>query len=115
VIFRVPAKENPDQGYLVDFTCDGKYGLRKWDAPDHNTMSALTLWKTNAAINPGPNQTNRLGVMVKGSKIAIYANGVKLTEVTDVGYKQGFFGVSAAAIDSSKYTANIDRVDYWIQ
>jgi hypothetical protein len=114
VIFRVPAVSNPDQGYLVDFTCDGKYGLRKWDGPD-NTMEALTLWKTNAAIKAGPNQTNRLGVMVVGSKITIYANGVKLTEVTDTGYKSGFFGVSAAAIDSSKYTVNIDRVDYWIQ
>jgi len=115
VIFHVPAKENPDQGYLVDFTCDGKYGLRKWDGPDNNTMTALTLWKTNAAIKAGPNQTNRLGVMVTGNKIAIYANGVKLTEVTDVGYKQGFFGLSVAAIDSSKYTVNIDRVDYWVQ
>ncbi len=114
VIFRVPAKENPDQGYLVDFTCDGKYGLRKWDGPE-NTMEALTLWKANAAIKSGANQTNRLGVLVKGTKITLYANGVKLTEVTDIGYKSGFFGVSAAAIDSSKYTVNIDKVDYWVQ
>jgi len=114
VIFRVPAKENPDQGYLVDFTCDGKYGLRKWDGPE-NTMEALTLWKANAAIKSGANQTNRLGVLVNGTKITIYANGVKLTEVTDIGYKSGFFGVSAAAIDSRKYTVNIDRVDYWVQ
>lgn len=114
VIFRVPAKENPDQGYLVDFTCDGKYGLRKWDGPE-NTMEALTLWKANAAIKSGANQVNRLGVLVKGTKITLYANGVKLTEVTDIGYKSGFFGVSAAAIDSSKYTVNIDKVDYWVQ
>jgi hypothetical protein len=112
LIFRVPVKENPDQGYLAAFTCNGQFSFRKWDGPE-NAMLALTLWKTNSAIKTGPNQVNRLGVMVQGSTMTLYANGVKLTEVSDPSYKSGFFGIFAGAIDSSTYTVSITEIAYW--
>lgn len=114
LIFRVPVKENPNRGYLAAFTCDGQYSFRKWDGPD-NAMLALTFWKTNSVIKSGPNQVNRLGVMVKGSKMSLYANGVLLTEVSDPSYTAGFFGLFAGSIDSTKYTVSVDEVDYWVQ
>jgi hypothetical protein len=114
LIFRVPVKSNPDQGYLAAFTCDGNYSFRKWDGPN-NAMLALTLWKTNKAIKTGQNQVNRLGVMMQGSKMSLYANGVLLTEVSDPTYTSGFFGIFAGAIDSTKYTVSITEVDYWVK
>ena len=114
LIFRVPVKENPDQGYLAAFTCDGQYSFRKWDGTS-SSMMALTLWKTNSAIKKGANQVNRLGIMMQGSKMGLYANGVKLTEVSDPSYTSGFFGVFAGAIDSSTYTISITEVDYWVK
>ena len=114
LIFRVPVKENPNQGYLAAFTCNGQYSFRKWDGPT-SAMLALTLWKTNSAIKTGPNQVNRLGIMMQGSTMTLYANGVKLTEVSDPSYKSGFFGIFAGAIDSSNYTVSITEVDYWVK
>jgi len=78
-------------------------------------MLALTLWKTNKAIKTGQNQVNRLGVMMQGSKMSLYANGVLLTEVSDPTYTSGFFGIFAGAIDSTKYTVSITEVDYWVK
>lgn len=114
LIFRVPVKSNPDQGYLAAFTCDGKYSLRKWDGPNE-AMIPLTAWKASPYIKSGANQANRLGVMVKGSKITLYANGTPLADVTDASYKSGFFGLFAGAINSATYTVTVDEVDYWLQ
>jgi hypothetical protein len=114
LIFRVPVVSNPDHGYLAAFTCDGQYSFRKWDGPD-NSMSALTIWKTNKAINTGPNQVNRLGVLLQGGTMTLYANGIQLTSVSDPSYTAGFFGIFSGAITSSQYTVSIKEVDYWIK
>jgi hypothetical protein len=114
LIFRVPVLSNPDRGYLAAFTCDGNYSFRKWDGPD-NAMLPLTVWKTNSAIKTGPNQVNRLGVMVQGSNMTLYANGVMLTAVSDPSYTAGFFGLFAGAITSSSYTVSVNEVDYWVR
>ncbi len=114
LIFRVPVKSNPDQGYLAAFTCDGKYSLRKWDGPN-DAMIPLTAWKASPYIKSGANQANRLGVMVVGSKITLYANGTSLAEVSDPSYTSGYFGVFAGALESSTYTIIVDEVDYWLQ
>jgi hypothetical protein len=112
MIFRVPVVSDPDRGYLAAFTCDGQYSFRKWVGAD-KTMLALTIWKTNKAINTGPNQVNRLGVLVQGAKMTLYANGVELTSVSDPSYTAGFFGLFAASITSSTYTVQVKEVDYW--
>jgi hypothetical protein len=114
LIFRVPVKSNPDQGYLAAFTCDGKYSLRKWDGPN-DAMIPLTAWKASPYVKSGANQANRLGVMVKGSKITLYANGTALAEVSDPSYAAGYFGVFAGSLTSTTYTIIIDEVDYWLQ
>jgi len=114
MIFRVPVVSNPDKGYLAAFTCDGQYSFRKWVGPD-KSMLALTIWKTNSAIKTGPNQVNRLGVLVQGSKMTLYANGIELTSVSDPSYTDGFFGLFAGSITSSTYTVSVDEVDYWVK
>jgi hypothetical protein len=114
LIFRVPVKELPDRGYLAGLSCDGKFSLRKWDGPN-NSMTGLLAWKASPAIKSGSNQTNRLGVMVKGSKISLYANGVLLGEVSDLAYKTGYFGVFAGSVESASFQISVDEVDYWVQ
>lgn len=113
-IFRVPVKENPNRGYLAAFTCDGRYSLRMWDGPN-TTMSGLLGWKANAAIKSGSNQTNRMGVMVKGSKITLYANGVALGEAIEGTYKEGYFGIFAGAVKTTNFTIAVDEIAYWEQ
>ncbi len=66
LFFRVPNLSLADRGYLYGITCDGKYALRKWNI---DTMTVLANWQQDDAILTGSNQTNRIGVMVKGSDI----------------------------------------------
>lgn len=112
MIARVPSLTDANRGYLFGFTCDGKFSIRKWDGAA-NSMSNFIVWKTNAAINAGANKVNRLGVMMSGSKLSIYANGVLLGDVLDSTWLEGNFGIFAGAHESSTYTLKVDEISYW--
>lgn len=115
IIFRVPVFKNPDQGYLYEVTCDGYYRLWKWDgeASTDGLATALIPWSQSTLINSGANQTNRLGVMVKGSSYTLYMNGVALSTAKDSSFAAGFFGAFVRSADSSGYTVNFDAMKYW--
>lgn len=112
VVVRVPSTTDANRGYLVGFTCDGQYAIRKWDGSS-KTMSNLIPWKANAAILAGANKTNRLGLMMQGSKLSLYANGTLLGEVLDASWTSGYFGIFAGAHESSQYTLKVDEANYW--
>ncbi|MCX6055916.1 MAG: hypothetical protein NTZ74_13580 [Chloroflexi bacterium] len=115
IIFRVPVFKEPDQGYLYQVTCDGYYRLWKWNgrvSPD-GLATSLIVWKQSTDIKVGPNQTNRLGVMVVDDKITLFMNGVPLGSVTDTSYSAGFFGVFVRSGGSTNYTAKLDSMQFW--
>ena len=115
IIFRVPVFNEPDQGYLFQVRCDGYYRLWKWDGKEGEGGKATSLisWKWNTAINKGANKTNRLGVMVKDSRIKLYVNGVELGAVSDSSYEAGFFGVFVRSGGTTDYTVKLDKMQYW--
>jgi hypothetical protein len=76
-------------------------------------MTNFIAWKTHAAINAGANKVNRLGVMMNGNKLSMYANGVLLGEVLDNTWLEGNFGIFAGAHESTKFTLKVDELDYW--
>jgi hypothetical protein len=112
VIVRVPNASEANRGYMVGFTCDGKFAIRKWDGVA-NSMTTFINWTANAAINAGSDKTNRLGLMMQGNKLSLYANGVLLKDVADNTWASGVFGIFAGAQESSSYTINVDEVDIW--
>jgi hypothetical protein len=114
LIARVPNAAKADRGYMFVFTCDGQFAIRKWDGPA-NVMTNLVNWKANAAIKSGANQTNRMGVMLVGSKLSLYANGVLVGEAQDSTWSEGVFGIFVGAHESSEYTVKVDSVSYWEQ
>jgi hypothetical protein len=115
IIFRVPVFKDPTQGYLYEVTCDGYYRLWKWDGEASSTGLATTLvgWKQSSAINAGANQSNRLGVMVKGSTYTLYMNGVQLGSASDSGFAAGFLGVFVRSAETTDYTVNFDTMKLW--
>ncbi len=115
LIFRVPEIHDPDQGYLFGFTCDGRYSLRRWngDVGPRGEMTWLVNWTANSAIATGSNQTNRIGVMMVGSRLLLYANGTLLTEVQDNFYQSGYFGVFIGSDVTDQLTIQIDEMSYW--
>lgn len=115
LFFRVPILNTPDRGYLFGLACDGKYALRRWDASvgTRGEMITLVNWKASDAINAGPNQVNRLGVMAIRDRYALYVNGVLLTEVRDDRFLEGYFGVFVGARETENFTIQVDQIRYW--
>ena len=104
------AAQDASEGYLLGFTCDGRYTLRKWDGKKY---TKYVDWTDSEFIHSGSNQTNRLGVMAEGDKLKLYANGNLLTEVKDGSYDSGNFGVYIGSADTQDFTVEVTEVAYW--
>jgi hypothetical protein len=112
LFFRIPNINTASDGYLYGITCDGKYSLRKWNG---EKMLTILGWKSNDAILKGSDKTNRLGVMMDGYELTLYANGVKLATTTDNSYGIGGMGVFISAKETADLTALLDELDIWKQ
>ncbi len=109
MIFRAP---DTSEGYLISISCDGSFRLSKWES-ETEEYTVLTGWTTSEYIAQGPGGLNRLGVMVKGSKITGYVNGHQVFEVNDGTFTSGRFGVLVAASNTAGFTASLDQAVYW--
>jgi hypothetical protein len=107
VMVRAP---DPNQGYLFGFSCDGQYSFRIWNG---EKFYYPVPWDASRHILQGLDQTNRLGIMVKGNKFSLYANGVFLTTVDDDTYTYGEIGVFVGAVKTAGFTAAFDEIAYW--
>lgn len=115
MIVRVPESRDPNRGYLVGLSCDGKVSLRRWDATvgARGEMVNLIAWTAKSAVKAGSNQTNRLGLMAIGDRLIVYVNGELVGEVRDNTFRKGYFGVFVGARDTEKFTIKVDQVRYW--
>jgi hypothetical protein len=109
LVFRAN-KENA--GYFFGFTCDGRYNLYARDF-NNNTNTEIVSLKSNAAILTGSGQTNRIGVKAEGNKIALYANGVLMEELSNDTYMSGYFGPFIAANETAGFTVDLDQISLW--
>jgi len=116
IYFRVPVYNVPVQGYLFGITCKGEYFFKIWDgkASPEGQMTTAVYPKTNSAIIAGANQSNRIGVLMKGSNLKLYLNGTMVNELADSAYSQGFFGVFIKKEVTDKLTVRITEMDYWL-
>ncbi|MBW6466051.1 MAG: hypothetical protein K0B06_06070 [Brevefilum sp.] len=112
LMFRVPADSQAGRGYLFGITCDGRYGLRRWDG---RTMHFLVNLTANDAIKEGSNVVNKLGVMARDSNLALYINGQKVNEVTDSNYLDGKFGFFVGGTNVENLSVWVDQVRYWTE
>jgi hypothetical protein len=99
------------EGYIIAFTCDGRYSLRIWDGDKY---TVLIDWTYGQHIKPGANQTNRMGLRAQEKKLAIYANGLLLEEIKNPTYSHGKFGPMVGAGTTSNFTVWLDKVVYWV-
>ena len=109
LVFRAP---DDNHGYFYGLSCDGKYNLSSYDGANFTTLIDYTK---SSAILSGSNQTNRLGVMARGSEINLYMNGVPIQQINDSTYTSaGVFGVFIASQETANFTYEMDEIDYWI-
>lgn len=111
LIFGSPAGQN-NEGYIYRVSCDGNFRLTSYDG---STTDVLVSWRTDSAVQVGPDQINRLGVMVQGDHITLYINGVKVAETDDTLYTdKGRFGVVASAPETDDLVITFDNAAYWL-
>jgi hypothetical protein len=107
LVFRAPDVKS---GYLIGFSCDGKYSLRKWNGKEYTYVKS---WTRSDHIYKGSSQTNRLGILVKNNTYSFYANGNLLTEITDYSYIGDRFGPFVASENTTNFATIVDEIAYW--
>jgi len=111
LIFGSPTGHN-DEGYVFQISCDGNYRLTSYDGTN---TDVLISWHSASEILTGPDQTNRVGVMVNGNHISLYVNGAKVNETNDTAYTgEGRFGVAASSPETSNLVVIFDNAAYWL-
>jgi hypothetical protein len=110
LIFGSPVGEN-DHGYVYQVSCDGHYRLSSYNGG----TDVMISWHSDPAILTGPDQTNRIGVMVNGDHISLYVNGAKVDETDDTLYtSKGRFGVAASSPETADLVVIFDNAAYWL-
>jgi hypothetical protein len=107
VIFRSP---DPSRGYVFQVSCDGRFRLYLWDGSEY---TGIQNWKLNDAINSGSDEENRVGVMVVGEDVSLYANDELLGEYTIEAYDEGRFGLVVGASETDNFEVRVETVRFW--
>ena len=97
-------------GYLYNISCDGHYSLRRWNGEKY---ISLVDWTQSDMINSGSNQTNRIGVMVKGNQFTFYANGKQIGQFQDDTHLEGRFGVVIGSANTPNLKVRLDEIAVW--
>jgi hypothetical protein len=99
------------QGYYFIVTCNGQFGLLKWNSSNQSYILALN---TNSNILPGSNQTNKLGVYLKGNSIRLYLNGKQVFETTDATFQSATkLGTFIATVSTPGFTVEMSNIQLW--
>jgi hypothetical protein len=107
LVFRAP---DTSQGYFYGVRCEGKFSLVRWDS-----MSQLIDWKPAGPLKAGPNQTNRIGVMARGTELTLYINGDEIQKINNERYNEGMFGFFIASYNTFMLNVLVDEITYWSQ
>jgi hypothetical protein len=106
--------EPSDHGYAFVFNCGGEVAAWRIDSVlDPYVEHEILGWTPTELIRTGVNQDNKLGVMMEGSEITIYANRYFFTTLYDDTYDWGQYGVFVMAGEDDNYTYTIDQIQVW--
>jgi hypothetical protein len=101
--------ENRDSGYMLEFSCDGAFRLRKLAA---GRIQTLHDWTMSLSIaNDG--SSNTMGLLAVGNRIFPVANGEVLAEVEDSTFFSGNYGLYANAQETPGLTIAFDNFKLW--
>jgi hypothetical protein len=67
----------------------------------------------DASILSGPDKVNRLGVLVQGDQVELFANDQFLGEYVLEDYPQGRFGLVVGSTETDNFKVSIDTVKFW--
>jgi hypothetical protein len=100
--------ENKDSGYMLEFSCDGAFRVRKLF---RGTIQALQDWTVSPSIQS--DGSNVMGFLAVGSRLSVFANGELLTEVEDTTFFSGNYGLYANAQATPGLSVRFDDFKLW--
>ncbi len=109
----VRGDSNMDHDYRIDIGGDNTFDIAKEYLDSHNNphTTFLNAPISNPALNP-PGEQNTIKLVMKGSQLILYINGVGVSSVTDGDYNTGQVALFAYANeDSSGVTVLFSRVE----
>jgi hypothetical protein len=107
VIFRSP---DPSRGYVFQISCDGRFRLYLWDGSEY---TGFQNWLADDAIKSGPDRDNKLGVMVVGDDVSLYANDQLLGKYIMEDYDEGRFGLVVGASETDNFEVKVETARFW--
>ncbi|MDO9545303.1 MAG: hypothetical protein Q7J07_00955 [Pelolinea sp.] len=111
LVFRAPDYES-GVAYYFHVTCDGHYDVRRWS---NSGATMLLGMSSSERINTGAEQTNTLGVWVKGPIIRLYVNDFLIEELNDSALANtGHFGLFINARQTPGFSVSMDEISYWV-
>ncbi len=100
-----------DQGYALEFACDGTFRLRKFITKA--SPASILDWTVGPDIHKGPNATNRIGLLAKGTNLYIFANGKLQGKAEDSDYTSGTYGLYASAESTAPLEVKFSDFALW--
>lgn len=101
--------ENRDSGYLLEFSCDGSYRLRKLFS---GTIQTLLDWTPSQFISTD-GSSNTMGLLAVGNQLYPVANGEVLAQAEDATFFSGNYGLYANAQITAGLTVTFDDFKLW--
>lgn len=110
LVFRA-ADYSSGNAYYLGLTCDGKVGLDRWEGA---TNSRIIPFTESTLIHVGPNQTNRLGVILKDKQLVVYINGQAAYSIENLENQiSGHIGVYIMGMVTPGFTIEVNELAYW--
>lgn len=102
--------DQANNAYTLEFSCSGEYRMRVFRG---GGVEVLLDWSSSDSISMGPGETNRMGLLAKGSDLYAFANGKLLGQASSTLYYSGTFGLFASAAQSSEVGVDFDDFTVW--
>jgi hypothetical protein len=99
-----------NSGYTLEFSCDGAYRIRDFQG---GSVDVLLDWTPAAAIHPGPQAVNRMGLVARGPLLYAIANDILMGQVDGVDFMSGTYGLFASAEETPGLTIYFDDFALW--
>ena len=116
LFFRASDIYDPDQGYLFEITCGGRYTVKMWngEAQPGGEMYTIIPFNTSDAIRKGSDKLNRIGVLNDtDGRTILYVNGQPIDEFTSVIFADGYVGVLAEAATDNGFSIAVSNIKIW--
>jgi hypothetical protein len=102
--------QNRSSGYLLEFSCDGAYRIRKLYG---GALIVLRDWTPSGAIRSGSDAINVMGFLAEGNQLSVFANNDLLDTVEDTTFYSGNYGLYANAASTPGLTVYFDDFKLW--